>query len=160
MPSALKVAKPCSTEGRLMRADQSLDLSAWSGGAGNSPLERPANMVHHTIAINTTKANKASSKINHMSKFPFIAWPSAGAAWVSSGQRIGLPSRRATRNSRRRVVGGRIGWQWRWGCRFCRRCGKRRNHWHCRSRRFGSDRHQQRDRQLPNGKDGDDAERD
>jgi membrane-bound lytic murein transglycosylase A len=39
-------------------------------------------MVHHTMPSNTTKANKASSKINHMSKFPFIAWPSAGAAWV------------------------------------------------------------------------------
>ncbi len=65
-----------------MRADQSSDLSAWSGGAGNSPLERPANMVHHTIAINTTKANKASSKIKPMRKLPLFSSPAAWAAWV------------------------------------------------------------------------------
>src|SRR3989475_6013273 len=33
---------------------------------GNSPLRRPENMVHHTIATRITKASSASSKINPM----------------------------------------------------------------------------------------------
>jgi membrane-bound lytic murein transglycosylase A len=39
-------------------------------------------MVHHTIAINTTKASKASSKIKPMRTFLFLTPPSAWAAWV------------------------------------------------------------------------------
>ena len=39
-------------------------------------------MVHQTIAINTTKANKASSKIKPMRTSPLFPFPSAWAAWV------------------------------------------------------------------------------
>ena len=39
-------------------------------------------MVHQTIAINTTKANKASSKIKPMNMFLLMRWRSAWTAWL------------------------------------------------------------------------------
>jgi len=49
---------------------------------GNSPLFRPENMVHHTITTKSTRANKASSKISAMIKFPFLNVRRAGARWL------------------------------------------------------------------------------
>ena len=67
-----------------MKTDQSLfrSVSGGSTGGGNSPLVRPANMVHHTMAISTTNASKASSKIKPMRNVPLSSVPSAWAAWV------------------------------------------------------------------------------
>jgi len=60
---------------------QGLSLSEGSHGGGNSPLDRPENMVHQTITTSTSKANKASSKIKPMMNFLVLRWPSAWAAW-------------------------------------------------------------------------------
>ena len=61
---------------------QGLSLSEASLGGGNSPLDRPENMVHHTMTTSTSKASKASSKIKPMTNFLLLRWPSAGAAWL------------------------------------------------------------------------------
>ncbi len=39
-------------------------------------------MVHHTITTNSTRANKASSKIGAMIKFPFLCVRRAGPRWL------------------------------------------------------------------------------
>jgi membrane-bound lytic murein transglycosylase A len=63
------------------------DFSALSGisffvGEGNSPLDRPENMVHHTIKTKSPKANKASSKIRAMSTIPFLLSTRLRSVWA------------------------------------------------------------------------------
>ena len=65
-----------------MGVSHSLGCLSVSFGAGNSPLLRPENMVHHTIPTKTTKANSASSKIKPMSPFSLLMFPPALTAWV------------------------------------------------------------------------------
>ncbi len=65
-----------------MAAPHYLVCSPVSFGGGNSPLRRPENMVHHTMATKTPKANSASSKIKPMSKLPLLTFPPAWAAWA------------------------------------------------------------------------------